>query len=244
MASQLIRKQRRANIDIKKKNGLDLSLYPRRSRIWTDLLRFRFFFLKKKEDLMQNKENDEKDVYSQHTTAQAAPVSSSVSPVAIDTSVIILDHERIRGFFAAHPYVDPTRFVLSCISKFQDYMYIDETTHVLNHETLLSLKDEFMDMNHRKRHATESLKTFYREQLQLIEHLQTPSVELYLRSKFTEEELELDAINIHRCSKCERASFPNKKALAVHRRYCLEGSTPPLGGGREPEKKEDEMDQG
>jgi HAMP domain-containing protein len=137
---------------------------------------------------------------------------------------IVLDNERICGFFDAHPYVDPTRFMLSCIKNFEQKMYSDETTHVIKHDSLQSLKREFQALVCQKEHSIKILKAFYREQLQLMENVQLPTLEVYLKSKFDEEELGPQFANLFECPDCTRASFPSKKALAVHRRYCEKNS--------------------
>jgi hypothetical protein len=136
--------------------------------------------------------------------------------------VITLDNDRIRGFFEAHPYIEPTRFVLSCIAKFQEHMFEDETTHVVKHDVLMDLKEEFQTFLYKKQTCIRLLKSFYREELQLMENTHFPALEMYLKSKFAEDELGTEFANLHQCINCARASFPSKKALAVHQRYCID----------------------
>jgi hypothetical protein len=141
---------------------------------------------------------------------------------------IVLNHERILGFFAAHAYIDPTQFVLSCINKFQEHVHEQETTHVVKHDALLNIKEEYQRLRILKQNMASTLKAAYHEQMKLVDAIQLDSLGQYLGPKFdmngeeskrpTKREEEPPSF---RCPHCNIYVFCSKKSLAAHARSCI-----------------------
>jgi len=128
---------------------------------------------------------------------------------------IILTNPRILAFFVQYPYIEPTKFILSCINKFDSHLHEDATTHVIKHDSLIKIQQEYNSFIAQKESILNVMRASHKDQLRTLETMNFFGLESYLSKKF--DVVEDGGIL---CHLCKLHKFPTKKSLGAHLRKC------------------------
>lgn len=171
--------------------------------------------------------------------------ADAVAPLA----PLTITDPQILDFFRRHPYIVPTRFLQKCVEKFERYVDLDDTTHVLRREELRAMRAECDRLRQLQQNMKTALAHTFKEQMRFLRELNTPVADACLSAALNGEPhgTAVGAPTPHPffgqaaaagttsastsscsgklggeflCPHCKKYRFLSKRSMAAHARIC------------------------